>query len=187
MGYLIGTIPSGLLLARAAGYGDIRKIGSGNIGATNVLRTGNKKLAALTLLLDAGKGAAAVLLARALGGQDAALAAGFCSILGHVFPVWLKFRGGKGVATGLGVLLAAAPWVGVAACGVWLAMALLFRFSSLAALAAFLAAPVAAHFIYKDATLAGVCGLIALIVWAKHRANIRRLLSGEEPRIGRKA
>jgi glycerol-3-phosphate acyltransferase PlsY len=187
IGYLIGSVPFGLVLTRLAGYGDIRKIGSGNIGATNVLRTGNRKLAALTLLLDGGKGAAAVLLVRAItGDENAAMAAGFFSIIGHVFPVWLKFKGGKGVATSLGMLLALAPWVGVTACLTWLAMALIFKFSSLAALTAFLIAPLAANFIYHDATLAGVCSFIALLVWAKHRANIRRLVAGEEPRIGKK-
>jgi glycerol-3-phosphate acyltransferase PlsY len=187
IGYLIGSVPFGLVLTRLAGYGDIRKIGSGNIGATNVLRTGNRKLAALTLLLDGGKGAAAVLIVRAIAGDEsAAMAAGFFSIIGHVFPVWLRFKGGKGVATSLGMLLAVAPWVGAAACLTWLAMALVFRFSSLAALAAFLVAPLAANFIYHDANLAGMCSFIALLVWIKHRANIRRLAAGEEPRIGRK-
>jgi glycerol-3-phosphate acyltransferase PlsY len=183
----MGSIPFGLVLTRLAGYGDIRAIGSGNIGATNVLRTGNKKLALLTLLLDGAKGAVAVLIARHFGGEDAALIAGFAAILGHLFPVWLEFKGGKGVATSLGMLLALAPWVGIIACLAWLGMALTFRISSLAALTAFLAAPFAAHFLYHDATLSGICSVIALIVWAKHRANIQRLFSGEEPRIGKKS
>ena len=185
LGYCVGGIPFGLLLTRLAGYGDIRAIGSGNIGATNVLRTGNKKLALATLLLDGGKGAAAVIIARLLAGHDAALAAGLGAVFGHVFPACLKFRGGKGVATALGTLLALAPWVGAAACAIWLAMAFAFRYSSLAALAALLATPLLAHLIYHDADLSGVCGIIALLVWFRHRANIKRLLAGEEPKIGR--
>src|SRR6185436_3747385 len=143
-GYLLGSIPFGLVLTRVAGLGDIRAIGSGNIGATNVLRTGRKGLAAATLMLDAAKGAAAVLLARHFAGADAALVAGAGAMLGHLFPVWLGFKGGKGVATGLGVLLAVAWPVGVAAGATWLAIAALFRFSSLAALAAFAVAPLVA-------------------------------------------
>ena len=185
-GYLLGTVPFGLLLTRAAGLGDIRNVGSGNIGATNVLRTGRKGLAATTLVLDGGKGAVAVLLAGALAGPEAALWAGAGAVLGHLFPVWLGFRGGKGVATGLGVLLAAAWPVGAVACAVWLAVAKLARFSSLAALTAFASAPLAA------ALLAGP-GLfklslaIAVLVFVRHHANIRRLLAGTEPRIGQKA
>ena len=186
LGYVLGGIPFGLLLTKFAGYGDIRAIGSGNIGATNVLRTGNKKLALATLLLDGGKGAAAVMAARLLAGHDAALAAGLGAVFGHVFPACLKFKGGKGVATALGTLLALAPWVGIAACAIWLSMAVAFRYSSLAALAALLVAPLLAHVVYHDANLAGVCGIIALLVWFRHRANIKRLLAGEEPKIGRK-
>ena len=184
-GYLLGSIPFGLLLTRLAGLGDIRAIGSGSIGATNVLRTGNKTLAAATLLLDAAKGAAAVLLARRLAGADAALLAGAGAMLGHLFPLWLGFRGGKGVATGLGVLLAVAWPVGLAAFAVWLAVAVLFRVSSLAALAACAAAPIFAW------ALSGGGGrtvllvaLLAIAVVAKHHANIRRLLEGTEPKIG---
>jgi glycerol-3-phosphate acyltransferase PlsY len=187
MGYCIGGIPFGLLLTKAAGYGDIRGIGSGNIGATNVLRTGNKKLALATLLLDGGKGAFVVGLARWLGGgENAVLLAALASIIGHVFPACLKFKGGKGVATTLGVLLALSFPVGAACCLIWLAMAFAFRYSSLAALVAILCAPPAAWFFTHDETLAGVCSLIALLVWIKHRANIRRLVAGEEPRIGKK-
>jgi glycerol-3-phosphate acyltransferase PlsY len=184
-GYLVGSIPFGLLLTRAAGLGDIRAIGSGSIGATNVLRTGSKGLAAATLLLDAAKGAGAVLLARRLVGADAALLAGAGAMIGHLFPLWLGFRGGKGVATGLGVLLAVSWPVALAALATWLAVALVFRISSLAALAACVAAPIVAW------TLSGGGGrtvlliaLLALAVVAKHHANIRRLLDGTEPKIG---
>jgi glycerol-3-phosphate acyltransferase PlsY len=186
LGYFLGSIPFGLVLAQLAGYGDIRKIGSGNIGATNVLRTGNKPLALATLLLDSGKGAIAVLLVRYIGGDAAAMAAGLFAIVGHCFPVWLKFKGGKGVATTLGMLIALAPFVGLSACAVWLATALAFRFSSLSALVAVLSAPFAAFFIYQDDTLAGTCGIIAMLLWIKHRANIHRLIKGEEPKIGQK-
>lgn len=181
-GYLLGAIPFGLLLTRLAGHGDIRAIGSGNIGATNVLRTGNKPLAALTLLLDGGKGAAAVLLAY-LYGPDTAAAAGAGAILGHLFPVWLRFKGGKGVATALGVLLAMAWPAGVIACGIWLAVAAIFRYSSLAALIALAAAPIACWLLaYPQA--AELALFIAILVWWRHAGNIRRLIRGEEPRIG---
>lgn len=185
-GYLIGSIPFGLVLTKLAGLGDIRAIGSGNIGATNVLRTGSKKLAALTLLLDGGKGAAAVLLAAVIGSDEAAMVAGLSAIIGHCFPLWLKFRGGKGVATTLGMLLALAPWTGLGACVIWLGTALLFRYSSLAALIAILAAPPLSHFIYADPNLTGTCAILTLLIWFKHRANIRRLIKGEEPKIGKK-
>ena len=183
-GYLLGSIPFGLLLTRLAGLGDIRRIGSGNIGATNVLRTGHKVLAALTLLLDGGKGAAAVLLAGRMG-PDMAVLAGAGAVVGHLLPVWLRFRGGKGVATGLGVLLAAAWPAGLAACATWLAVALLFRYSSLAALLAFLLAPLYAWQL-ADPQQAQLAGFVALLVWLRHIANIRRLLRGEEPKIGAK-
>ena len=185
-GYLLGSIPFGLLLTRAAGYGDIRAIGSGNIGATNVLRTGNKKLALLTLLLDGGKGAAAVLIVNYFGQDNASLFAGLFAVIGHMFPVWLKFRGGKGVATTLGTVFACAPLAGLVACAIWLITALAFRYSSLAALTALLLTPPVAQFIYHDAALAGVCSIMAFLVWTRHRANIRRLLTGEEPKIGKK-
>jgi len=183
LGYLLGSIPFGLLLTAAAGLGDIRKVGSGNIGATNVLRTGNKKLAAATLLLDGLKGAAAVLIAGSLAGHQAALWAGFGAVIGHLFPVWLGFKGGKGVATGYGVLIAAAWPVGLIAGAIWLAMAKLGRISSLAALTSFAAAPVIAIFLadFDDVKLAFI---VAVLVFIRHHANIRRLLSGTEPRIG---
>ena len=187
LGYALGSIPFGLILAKLAGYGDIRNIGSGNVGATNVLRTGNKKLAALTLLLDGGKGAAAVLIASQIWGPQGAMIAGVSTILGHVFPVWLKFKGGKGVATTLGTLLALAPWVGIVSCLIWLGTALIFRYSSLAALVAVVLSPVSAYFIYNNSNLAAICSAIALLIWFKHRANIRRLLKGEETKIGHKA
>jgi len=180
-GYLLGSIPFGLVLTRLAGLGDIRKIGSGNIGATNVLRTGNKALAAVTLLLDAAKGAVAVLIARHYG-PDAAVIAGGGAFLGHLFPVWLQFRGGKGVATTLGILLAVAWPVGIIACAVWLLVALLFRYSSLSALVAVAAAPIAAWFLANRQT-AGLALFLAILVWLRHHENIRRLLRGEEARI----
>ena len=182
-GYLLGSIPFGLVLTRIAGLGDIRAIGSGNIGTTNVLRTGRKGLAAATLLLDGGKGAAAVLIA-GLWGPDTALAAGFGALLGHLFPVWLTFKGGKGVATALGVLLAIGWPVGVAACLTWLAVALLFRLSSLSALVSLALSPVFAWLFMKDLQLVQFMAFIAVLVWLKHHANIRRLLKGEDPRIG---
>jgi len=182
-GYLIGSVPFGLLLTKAAGLGDIRQVGSGNIGATNVLRTGRKGLAAATLILDGLKGAVAVLLARQfLGDQDVVV--GTAAVLGHLFPVWLGFRGGKGVATGLGVLLAAAWPVGLACCAVWLVAAKLLKMSSAAALTAFAAAPLFA-LVLSSADHALMALLIAVLVFWRHEANIRRLLAGTEPRIGK--
>lgn len=184
LGYVLGSIPFGLVLTRGAGLGDIRGIGSGNIGATNVLRTGNKGLAAATLLLDALKGAAAVLIARALVfDQDIALLAGLAAVLGHLFPVWLKFKGGKGVATGLGVLIAAAWPIGLTACLVWLIVAGTARRSSLASLAAFASAPIAA-LVIEDFGLVKLSFTIAVLVFVRHQGNIRRLFAGTEPRIG---
>jgi glycerol-3-phosphate acyltransferase PlsY len=184
-GYLIGSVPFGLLLTKAAGLGDIRQVGSGNIGATNVLRTGRKGLAAATLILDGLKGAVAVLLARQfLGDQDVVV--GTAAVLGHLFPVWLGFRGGKGVATGLGVLLAAAWPVGLACCAVWLVAAKLLKMSSAAALTAFAAAPLFA-LVLSSADHALMALLIAVLVIWRHEANIRRLLAGTEPRIGKTA
>ena len=184
-GYLIGSIPFGLLLTKAAGLGDIRQVGSGNIGATNVLRTGRKGLAAATLILDGLKGAVAVLLARYfLGDQDVVV--GTAAVLGHLFPVWLGFRGGKGAATGLGVLLAAVWPVGLACCGVWLVAAKLLKMSSAAALTAFAAAPLFA-LVLSSADHALMALLIAILVFWRHEANIRRLLAGTEPRIGKAA
>lgn len=182
LGYLLGSIPFGLVLTRMAGLGDIRKIGSGNIGATNVLRTGRKGLAAATLILDSGKGAIAALLALALAGPEGAMLAGGGAMLGHTFPVWLGFKGGKGVATALGVLLAVAWPVGVIACLTWLAAAFLFRISSLSALVALGLAPVVAY-LFGDARVAALALFIAVLVYIRHAANIRRLLKGEEPRI----
>ena len=184
LGYLLGSVPFGLVLTRGAGLGDIRRIGSGNIGATNVLRTGRKGLAAATLLLDGGKGAAAVLIARHWG-PDMAILAGCGAMLGHLFPVWLGFKGGKGVATGLGALLALDWRIGLLACAVWLLAAFLFRYSSLAAILAFAAAPVAAWLI-ATRQLAAVALFLAVLVWLRHHQNIRRLLTGQEPRIGKK-
>jgi glycerol-3-phosphate acyltransferase PlsY len=183
-GYLLGSIPFGLLLTRLAGLGDIRSIGSGNIGATNVLRTGRKELAAATVVLDGLKGAAAVLIARQLVEPDIALFAGLAAVLGHLFPVWLRFKGGKGVATGLGVLIAAAWPVGLAACAVWLVVAGLARLSSLAALAAFASAPVVA-LILEEFSVVKLALTIAVLVFVRHQGNIRRLFAGTEPRIGR--
>jgi glycerol-3-phosphate acyltransferase PlsY len=184
LGYLLGSIPFGVVIARAFGLGDLRKIGSGNIGATNVLRTGNRTAAALTLILDAGKGGIAVLVARALAGEDAAQIAGAAALGGHLWPVWLGFRGGKGVATFLGTLLALAWPVGLAACATWAATAAAFRFSSLAALVAAALSPVWAVVLGRaDATL--FCILLAAFVFARHDANIRRLMAGTEPKIGK--
>jgi glycerol-3-phosphate acyltransferase PlsY len=185
LGYLMGSVPYGLVLTKAAGLGDIRSIGSGNIGATNVLRTGNKGLAAATLALDALKGLVALLIARWLWGEDAALVAGVAAMAGHAFPVWLGFKGGKGVATGAGVMLGAAPWLGLTALAVWAAVFAATRISSASALAACAVAPVAA-LVFGDAKLALLAlGLAALITW-RHKANIQRLLAGTEPRFGSK-
>lgn len=183
--YLVGSIPFGLILASVMGLGNLRDIGSGNIGATNVLRTGSKKAAALTLLLDAGKGLAVVLLARASAAEDAAQLAAFFAMLGHCFPVWLKFRGGKGVATFLGLLYALAWPVGIAACATWLATAALFRFSSLAALVAAASTLIWAHLLGAPHIFMLCICLTALIFW-RHAGNIRRLFAGEESKIGAK-
>ena len=185
VGYLLGSVPSGMLLSHWLGLGNLREIGSGNIGATNVLRTGNKTAAAATLLLDAGKGAAAVLLARALSGEDAAQLAGLMAFLGHCFPVWLGFRGGKGVATFLGLLLALAWPVGVASCLTWAVAVAVTRISSMGAL---MAAALSTMWImalgHPTMFLLGV--VLTLLVFARHWGNIRRLRAGEEPRIGEK-
>lgn len=210
IGYFLGSIPFGLVLCRLFGYGDIRKIGSGNIGATNVLRTGNKPLALATLLLDSGKGAIAVGLVsflyfygKNLEGQATIdlknyflnpswtihvlyLMTALAAIIGHCFPIWLKFKGGKGVATTLGSFLAAVPFAGLACCLAWLITALISRVSSLSALIAMLAAPIAVFVFYSDITATALAAAIALIVWLKHHENIRRILKGEEPKIGKK-
>jgi glycerol-3-phosphate acyltransferase PlsY len=191
LGYLLGSIPFGYLLTRAAGLGDVREVGSGNIGATNVLRTGHKGLAALTLLLDALKGTAAVLLGHWIGAQGgvailASLLAGLAAFLGHVFPVWLGFRGGKGVATYIGVLLGVDWRAAVGFCALWLLVAVLTRYSSLSALVAAVIVPLGLFALghYDTGLLAA---LMSAILIYKHRANIRRLAAGEEPRIGAKA
>ncbi len=184
-GYLFGSVPFGLLLTRMAGLGDIRSIGSGNIGATNVLRTGNKMLAAATLLLDAGKGAVAVGVFLILGPPDAALWSGAGAVIGHLFPVWLGFKGGKGVATALGVLLTAAWPVGVIACLTWLVVAAITRRSSMASLVSLAVSPIAALFL-ADGRIAWLALGIAAMVIARHHENIRRLLAGTEPKIGQR-
>jgi len=181
LGYLLGSIPFGLLVARLAGLGDIRQIGSGNIGATNVLRTGSRSAAALTLLLDLAKGFAAVVIAAGWG-EDAVLLAAGGAIIGHMFPVWLGFRGGKGVATALGLVMALAWPVALAAALVWLATTLLFRFSSLAALVAAVVGAALAPFLADPMTATVIAG-IALLIILRHHANIRRLLAGTESRI----
>ncbi len=185
LGYLLGSIPFGLLLTRLGGKGDIRDIGSGNIGATNVLRTGSKKLAAATLLLDAVKGTAAVMLAhRFLPGGEIAAAGG--AMIGHLYPVWLRFRGGKGVATFLGVLVGLSPILAVVYAAVWIGLLLTLRISSVAGMAAAASAPIAA-FVRGERTLVPLlAGLAVLVIW-KHGDNIRRLRRGEEPRVGRKS
>ena len=181
-GYLIGSIPFGLILTRLAGLGDIRAIGSGNIGATNVLRTGSKGLAALTLVLDMAKGAVAVLLG-AHYGPDTAVLAGGGAVIGHIAPIWLGFKGGKGVATALGVLTALAWPVGILSAVTWLIVAAVGRISSLAALIAIGAAPVYAYLLV-DPQRAELALFIAVLVWVRHYENILRLLKGQEPRIG---
>jgi glycerol-3-phosphate acyltransferase PlsY len=183
-GYLLGSIPFGLLLTRAAGLGDVRSIGSGNIGATNVLRTGNKKLAAATLILDMLKGTAAVLIARYYG-TELGLFAGFGAFLGHLFPAWLGFKGGKGVATYLGVLIGLVWQAALIFAAVWLLMAVLFRYSSLAALSAAVIVPIALWFLATPA-IAGMFALMSIILIYKHRTNISRLMAGTEGRIGAK-
>ena len=185
LGYLLGSVPFGVLVTRIMGLGDLRKIGSGNIGATNVLRTGNKGAALATLLLDGGKGAVAVLLAQAIAAADAAQIAGIAAFLGHLYPVWLRFKGGKGVATFLGILLALAWPVGVATCLTWLVTAVMSRISSLSALvAAALAALWAAVLGHGDMVFLTV--LLATLVFIRHRPNIERLKAGIEPRIGKR-
>ncbi|SDZ18563.1 acyl-phosphate glycerol-3-phosphate acyltransferase [Jannaschia faecimaris] len=184
LAYLLGSIPFGIVMARLFGLGDLRKVGSGNIGATNVLRTGNKPAAFLTLLGDAGKGGAAVLLARALVGEDAAQLAGLMAFLGHCFPVFLRFHGGKGVATFLGTLLALSFPLGLAACLMWAATAAVARISSLAALVAAISAPVWALWLQPSGTV--FCIGLAALIFYRHKANIRRIREGTEPKIGQK-
>jgi acyl phosphate:glycerol-3-phosphate acyltransferase len=185
LGYLLGSIPFGLLLTRLAGFSDLRTIGSGNIGATNVLRTGNKLLAAGTLLGDLLKGTAAVLLAKYSFGSDAALIAGFGAFLGHLFPVWLGFKGGKGVATYIGVLLGVDWMMALIFGAIWLLVAAIFRFSSLAGLTATLATPIILLALDKQRA-ALLFAILTTLVWIRHRSNISRLLSRTEPSIGQK-
>ncbi|MBN9319075.1 MAG: glycerol-3-phosphate acyltransferase [Caulobacterales bacterium 68-7] len=187
-GYLLGSIPFGLIATRLGGAGDIRKIGSGNIGATNVLRSGRKDLALITLLGDGGKGAVAVLLARWLThGSDVVVAlAGASAFVGHLFPIWLKFKGGKGVATFFGVLLAASWPVGVLAGATWLLMAYFLRYSSLSALAAAAMAPLFAFMTDRPYAIIGLSAFMAVLIFIRHHQNISRLLKGEEPKIGAK-
>lgn len=189
IGYFLGSIPFGLILTRMAGLGDVRKIGSGNIGATNVLRTGNKKLAAATLLLDAFKATAAALIAQKLFGSDTVhlpgLLGGFAAFIGHLFPIWLGFKGGKGVATYIGTLLGIAPVMVLVFAIIWLSIAKISRYSSLSALVATLVIPVALWLIGQpEAAL--VTAAMTVITWAKHKANIERLISGTEGKIGQK-
>lgn len=220
IGYLLGSIPFGLILTKIGGYGDIRSIGSGNIGATNVLRTGNKKLAIATLLLDGLKGAVAITIVSIVYTKISALALPRCelieclgecpcdnstlssslnsnasyisliaalfALLGHIFPIWLKFKGGKGVATGLGILLTLSWPTGLAAAATWLVTAFLSRISSLSALVAVSLSPLFAYLFSQDAKLSILCAIMAMIIVAKHHSNIKRLLKGEEPKIGKK-
>jgi glycerol-3-phosphate acyltransferase PlsY len=183
--YLLGSVPFGVVMARAFGLGDLRQIGSGNIGATNVLRTGNKTAAALTLILDAGKGGAAVLIARALFAEDAAQIAGLAAFTGHCFPVFLAFRGGKGVATFLGTLLALWWPAGLAACATWAVVAALGRYSSLSALVSAALSPVWVALLGRPEA-AALCLCLAALIFIRHHENIARLRAGTEPKIGRK-
>lgn len=185
LGYVLGSIPFGLLLTRAAGLGDVRAIGSGNIGATNVLRTGNKPLAAATLLLDGLKGTAAVVIANHYFGQGPAMLAGLGAFLGHLYPVWLKFRGGKGVATFIGVIAGLSLAAGALFAAVWLALALSTRFSSLAAIIAAIATP-PALLALGHTEYAVIAAVMVLFILIKHRSNIHRLIEGTEPKIGAK-
>jgi acyl phosphate:glycerol-3-phosphate acyltransferase len=183
LGYLFGSIPFGLIVTRLAGTTDIRRIGSGNIGATNVLRTGRKELAAATLIGDMLKGSAAVLLASALWGKDGALVAGLGAFLGHLFPLWLRFRGGKGVATYLGIVLGLAPWPGAVAFAVtWIAVATLSGYSSLAALLASVVTP-AVLWVENDHQTAALITVLTILIFIRHRANIARLMAGTEGKI----
>jgi len=190
LGYLLGSIPFGLLITRAAGLGDVRNIGSGNIGATNVLRTGRRELAAATLVLDALKGAAAVLIARYFWGADAAVVAGVAAFLGHCFPVWLNFRGGKGVATYIGLLFGWVWPVGIVFCLVWLLIAVTQKMSSLSAITAAVTTPIFVYVagLYLDwvdgPKLAAVTAVLALLLIYNHRTNLGRLIAGTEPKIG---
>ena len=186
LGYALGSVPFGVLVARLMNLGNLREIGSGNIGATNVLRTGNKFAALLTLLLDAGKGAFAVILAGHFYASDAAALAGFWGFLGQIHPVWLRYRGGKGVATGLGLILALGFWAGLGACATWLSIAFLPRDSLLAARTAAASTPGLLVFV-GPRSIAGPAVLLATLIWFRHRENIERLLGGTETKIGARA
>ncbi|MEM5584261.1 glycerol-3-phosphate 1-O-acyltransferase PlsY [Roseibium sp. AS2] len=186
-GYLLGSIPFGLIVTRLAGLGDIRQIGSGNIGTTNVLRTGRKSLAAATLVGDALKGTVAVLIVGTFYGQEMALIAGLGAFLGHLFPVWLKFRGGKGVATYLGILLGVFWPMFLLAAAIWVAMAFAFRYSSLSALSMSLLTPVLLFLVFHHAQMAELFVVLTVLLWAKHHENIGRLLRGQESKIGSKS
>lgn len=186
IGYLLGSIPFGMVLARVMGLGNLRNIGSGNIGATNVLRTGNKTAAALTLILDGGKGAVAVLLARAFGGEETAQIAGLMAMIGHCYPVWLRFAGGKGVATFLGIMLALSLPIGIGCCIAWLFGALTSRISSMGALVASAASPVLMIFLGAGNGLILAVTLTLIVFW-RHRGNIARIRAGTEPKIGQKS
>jgi glycerol-3-phosphate acyltransferase PlsY len=185
LGYLLGSIPFGLVLTKMAGLGDLRSIGSGNIGATNVLRTGNKKLAAATLLLDALKATAAAVIADRVFGGDAGLIGGFAAFIGHLFPVWLGFKGGKGVATYIGMLLGVAPLMVLVFAVVWLTIAFVTRYSSLSALVATLVIPVALWILgVEEAAI--VTAVMTVITYWRHKQNIERLIAGTESKIGKK-
>ncbi|MEW4466947.1 glycerol-3-phosphate 1-O-acyltransferase PlsY [Parasphingorhabdus sp. JC815] len=181
-GYMLGSVPFGLLLTRITGGGDLRKMGSGNIGATNVLRTGNKAIAALTLLLDVGKGAVAVLIAAKVDSGLAVLA-GMGAFLGHLYPVWLRFAGGKGVATLLGIVTALAPVLGLVFAITWLIVLAIFRFSSVAGMLAAVSVPLTTLIMGDYSSTPMFVGFALLVIW-KHRANIERLMAGEEPKVG---
>jgi len=183
--YLLGSIPFGMVIAKLMGLGNLRNIGSGNIGATNVLRTGNKLAAFLTLLFDMGKGAVAVLLAHYFFGQTAAQIAGVFAFLGHLYPVWLKFKGGKGVAVFLGILLAINPFAGLATCLTWLVTAIALRISSASALVASVLAPVWLYLIDPKSGVFFVI-IMTLLIWVKHKDNIKRITKGTEPKIGKR-
>ena len=183
LSYVLGSVPFGIVITRMMGLGDLRAIGSGNIGATNVLRTGNKRAAAATLVLDAAKGAVAVLIARAMAGEDAAQLAALCSFLGHLFPVWLQFKGGKGVATFLGTLLALDWRVGLACCATWAVAAAVTRISSLSALTA-AALSTFWLIVFDQGQMIFLVMVLTLLVYARHWANLERIKNGTEPKIG---
>jgi acyl phosphate:glycerol-3-phosphate acyltransferase len=185
LAYLLGSVPFGVVITRAMGLGNLREIGSGNIGATNVLRTGNKLAAALTLVLDGAKGAVAVLIAQRLLGEDAAQVAGLAAFLGHLYPVWLDFKGGKGVATFLGILLALNWQVGLAVCATWLVTALVLRVSSIAALVAAASTPLWMVFL-GDGRFLILAMILTLLIYVRHSANLARIKAGTEPKIGAK-